>query len=55
MADMEKQREESGQLPEEAPAEQVPDDESDGAREEAERNPGVPGEEERGTGHPDDA
>jgi hypothetical protein len=51
---METEREESGQLPEEAPAEQVPEEESGGAREDAEESPGVPGEEERGTGHPDD-
>jgi hypothetical protein len=46
---------ESDQLPEEGPAEQVPDDTGDGSRDEAERTPGVPGEEERGTGHPDHA
>jgi hypothetical protein len=46
-------RQESEQLPEEGPADQVPDDESDGgAREEAERSPGVPGEEETSTGNP---
>jgi hypothetical protein len=45
------ERKESDQLPEEGPPEQVPDDESGGAREEAEDTPGVPGEEERGTGH----
>jgi hypothetical protein len=49
-------REESDQLPEEAPAEQVPDDEGGGAaREQAERTPGVPGEEETATGNPDAA
>jgi hypothetical protein len=48
------QREESDQLPEEAPAEQVvDDDEGQGAsREEAESNPGHPGEEEQATGNP---
>ena len=48
------EREESDQLPEEGPAEQVPDDAGGDAREEAEDNPGVPGEEERGTGHQPD-
>ena len=45
------EREESDQLPEEGPAPQVPDDEQGDAREDAEDTPGVPGEEERGTGH----
>jgi hypothetical protein len=48
-------REESDQLPEDAPAEQVPDDEGGAARDEAERTPGVPGEEETATGNPDAA
>jgi hypothetical protein len=48
-------REESDQLPEEAPAEQVPDDEGGAAREQAERTPGVPGEEDTATGNPDAA
>ena len=49
-------REESDQLPEEAPAEQVPVDEGGtGARDEAEQSPGVPGEEETATGNPDAA
>jgi hypothetical protein len=48
-------REESDQLPEEAPSEQVPDDAGGGARDEAERAPGVPGEEGTGTGNPDAA
>jgi hypothetical protein len=48
-------REESDQRPEEAPAEQVPDDAGGAAREEAERSPGVPGEEETATGNPDAA
>jgi hypothetical protein len=46
-------REESDQLPEEGPAEQVPeDDRHKGARDEAERSSGVPGEEETSTGNP---
>jgi hypothetical protein len=48
-------REESDQLPEEGPAEQVPDDTDEEARDEAEGSPGVPGEEERGTGQSQDA
>jgi hypothetical protein len=48
-------REESDQLPEDAPAGQVPDDDGEGARDEAERSPGVPGEEETATGNPDAA
>jgi hypothetical protein len=48
-------REESDQLPEEAPPEQVPDDEGGAARDEAEQTPGVPGEEETATGNPDAA
>ena len=43
---------ESDQLPEEAPPEVVPDD--DGGSGEGE-SPGVPGEEETSTGHPDNA
>ena len=42
---------ESDQLPEEAPPEVVPDDAPDAADE----SPGVPGEEETGTGNPDAA
>jgi hypothetical protein len=45
-------REESDQLPEEAPADQVPDDSGGAARDEAESSPGVPGEEETATGNP---
>jgi hypothetical protein len=48
-------REESDQLPEEAPPDQVPDDAGGDARDEAERSPGVPGEEETATGNPDAA
>jgi hypothetical protein len=52
----ERPREESDQLPEEAPAEQVPEDETGGgaAREDADESAGVPGEEERGTGNQPD-
>jgi hypothetical protein len=49
------EREESDQLPEEAPAEMVPDDDGDAARDEAEDDPGVPGEEGQATGNPDAA
>jgi hypothetical protein len=45
-------REESDQVPEEGPAGQVPDDDGDAARDEAERSPGVPGEDETATGNP---
>ena len=45
-------REESDQLPEEAPPDQVPDDAGGSARDEAEQSPGVPGEEETATGNP---
>jgi hypothetical protein len=48
-------REESDQLPEEGPADQVPDDEGGAVREEAKDSPGVPGEEETATGNPDAA
>jgi hypothetical protein len=48
-------REESDQLPEEAPTSQVPDDEGGAARDEAEGSPGVPGEEDTATGNPDAA
>ena len=48
------ERQESDQLPEEGPEQQVPDD-ADGGREDTERNAGVPGEEETGTGNPDAA
>jgi hypothetical protein len=47
---------ESDQLPEEAPAEQVPDDTvGDAPDKETERTPGVPGEEGTATGNPDAA
>ena len=42
----------SDQLPEEGPAETVPEDDTD---EHGTDNPGVPGEEETGTGNPDAA
>jgi hypothetical protein len=45
----------SDQLPEEGPAEQVPDDGGDDPRERATESPGVPGEEETATGNPDAA
>ena len=49
-------REESDQLPEEGPSQQVPEDDSEeGSRDEAERSAGVPGEEETSTGNPDAA
>lgn len=45
-------RQESDQLPEEGPSEQVPDDAGGSARDEAEDSPGVPGDEETATGNP---
>lgn len=47
------QPEQSDQLPEEAPAEVVPDDRSDDDG--ADESPGVPGEERTATGNPDAA
>jgi hypothetical protein len=50
------EREESDQLPEEAPGDQVPEDDSGGeSRDGAESNPGVPGDDEQSTGNPDAA
>jgi hypothetical protein len=50
------EREESDQLPEEGPEQQVPEDDADEARDDAEGSPGVPGEEdETSTGNPDAA
>jgi len=49
------ERQESDQLPEEGPSEQVPDDDEGKARKEAEESEGVPGEEGQATGHPDNA
>ena len=46
---------ESDQLPEEGPSEQVPDDDTGADREDADESPGVPGEEEQSTGNPDAA
>jgi hypothetical protein len=48
-------REESDQLPEEGPAEQVHDDTGRPGRKEAEDKRGVPGEEGTATGNPDAA
>jgi hypothetical protein len=45
---------ESDQRPEEAPPEVVPDDDR-GSEEGGGESPGVPGEEETGTGNPDNA
>ena len=53
---MEGNREESDQLPEEAPPEQVSEDDNEGeARDDAQENPGVPGNPEQATGNPDNA
>ncbi len=49
------EREESDQLPEEGPEEQVPDDAGGGAREEAERNEAGDDEDGQATGHPPNA
>ncbi len=46
---------ESDQLPEEGPSEQVPDDARQPARDKADDDPGVPGEEGTATGNPDAA
>jgi hypothetical protein len=47
------EREESDQMPEEGPGEQTPDDDSgSGARQDAEENAGVPGDDEQSTGNP---
>ncbi len=45
-------RKESDQLPEEGPAEQVPDDTGRASRQGSEDSPGVPGEEGTATGNP---
>jgi hypothetical protein len=47
--------EESDQRPEDAPDAQVPDDDGDDARGQAEQNPGVPGEDDQSTGNPEAA
>ena len=49
------EREESDQKPEEAPDQQVPEDETGAERDEADESPGVPGEDEQSTGNPDNA
>ncbi len=52
----EEPREESDQLPEEGPQEDTPEDDSGGeSRQEAEENPGTPGEEGQATGNPNAA
>jgi len=51
---MEHSREESDQLPEEAPAEQVPDDSEGSGREGSTESAGVPGDEGKAAGHSDD-
>ncbi len=53
---MESPRQESDQLPEEGPPDQVPDDDAGGeAREDAEENAGVPENPGQATGHPRNA
>ena len=53
---MEGHSEESDQLPEEAPTEQVSDDDKDGeARDDAQESPGVPDNPGQATGNPDNA
>jgi hypothetical protein len=52
---METNKEESDQLPEEGPGQQVPDDEPGEARGGAGDTPGVPGEDDQATGNPDAA
>jgi hypothetical protein len=49
------EHEESDQRPEDAPDAQVADDDGDEARDQAEENPGVPGEDEQSTGNPEAA
>ena len=48
-------KQESGQLPEDGPAEQVPDEGDAEARDDAEENPGVPDNPGQATGHPENA
>lgn len=53
---MERRTEESDQLPEDAPADQVEDDTSGDVREEARRNPGSADDDSgQATGHPENA
>jgi hypothetical protein len=49
------EREESDQLPEEGPEQQVPEDETGADRGEADENPGVPGDDDQSTGNPNAA
>jgi hypothetical protein len=49
------EREESDQMPEEGPGQQVPEDDDSASRDAAEENPGVPGEDDQSTGNPDAA
>jgi hypothetical protein len=51
----EPRKQESDQLPEEAPEQQIVDDEVKPARSDAEESPGVPGEEGQATGSPENA
>ena len=51
----EKPKQESDQLPEEGPEDQVPDDDADQAREDAQKNAGVPDNPGQATGHPRNA
>jgi len=46
------EHEESDQLPEDAPNQQVPEDDSKPSRQEAEEQSGVPGSEDTNTGNP---
>lgn len=48
-------RDQSDQLPEEGPPGTAPDDDGQTGQQEAPDNPGVPGEDETGTGNPDAA
>jgi hypothetical protein len=49
------EREESDQLPEEAPSEQVSDDDGQGDRDDAEKDAGAAENPGQATGHPDNA
>ena len=49
------EHEESDQMPEEGPSEQVPDDDTGADREDADQNAGVPGEDDQATGNPNAA
>ena len=52
---MENRGRESDQLPEEGPAEQIPDDTGEEARDEAQENAGARDEQGQATGHPENA